>query len=117
MAACAAKYRPPAGKWLTVDEWNYASGNQPDPEYPTWRVALDKASSTHRMLIGIDERAEPNGARFLGIEGETGSIEAGKSADFIVLNQDILNLADQGHADDIRKTGVSRPGSWAIRCT
>ncbi|MGC1388704.1 MAG: amidohydrolase family protein [Steroidobacteraceae bacterium] len=150
VAACAAKYRLPAGKWLTVDEWNYASGNQPGPEYPTLRVALDKASSTnpiqlfgsdghhgafnslalaraknkdgeqvglsrqtlardfslYRILIGIDERGEPNGARFLGIERETGSIEAGKSADFIVLNQDILNLADQGHADDIRKTGV-----------
>jgi len=27
-------------------------------------------------------------------------------ADFIVLNQDILRSADQGHADDIRKTAV-----------
>ncbi len=106
VSACAAKHRLPAGKWLTVDEWNYASGNQPDSEYPTLRVALDKASSTnpiqlfgndghhgafnslalakaknkdgeqvglsgqtlikdfsgYRMLIGIDDRGEPNGA-------------------------------------------------------
>jgi predicted amidohydrolase YtcJ len=34
------------------------------------------------------------------------SIEVGKSGDFIVLNQDILKLADEGHADDIRNTDV-----------
>lgn len=47
-----------------------------------------------------------NGARFLGRERQAGSIEAGKSADFIVLNQDILQLADSGRADDIRNTDV-----------
>ncbi len=47
-----------------------------------------------------------SGARFLGREQEAGSIEVGKSADFIVLNQDILALADAGHADDIRNTDV-----------
>lgn len=47
-----------------------------------------------------------NGARFLGREREAGSIEVGKSGDFIVLNQDILQMADAGHADDIRNTDV-----------
>jgi predicted amidohydrolase YtcJ len=47
-----------------------------------------------------------SGARFLGREREAGSIEVGKSGDFIVLDQDILRLADQGHADDIRNTDV-----------
>jgi hypothetical protein len=47
-----------------------------------------------------------NGARFLGREKEAGSIEVGKSGDFIVLNQDILRLADEGHAEDIRNTDV-----------
>jgi predicted amidohydrolase YtcJ len=47
-----------------------------------------------------------SGARFLGREQEAGSIEVGKSGDFIVLSQDILQLADAGHADDIRNTDV-----------
>lgn len=47
-----------------------------------------------------------NGARMLGIDHDTGSLALGKSADFIVLNQDILKLAADGRAADIAKTQV-----------
>ena len=47
-----------------------------------------------------------NGARALGRQAEIGSIEAGKSADFIVLNQDILQLADAGEGERIMNTKV-----------
>jgi predicted amidohydrolase YtcJ len=47
-----------------------------------------------------------SGARFLGRDKEAGSLEVGKSGDFIVLDQDILDLADAGRADDIRNTDV-----------
>jgi len=47
-----------------------------------------------------------NGARFLRRDAEAGSIETGKSADFIVVDQDILALADQGKADEVAKTRV-----------
>jgi len=47
-----------------------------------------------------------NGARMLGRNTEIGSLEVGKSADFVVLDRDILALADAGHAEDIAATQV-----------
>ncbi len=47
-----------------------------------------------------------NGARYLNIDHDAGSIEVGKSADLVAVDQDILALADQGRADDIARTHV-----------
>lgn len=53
--ACIERYRPAEGQWLNVHQWNVFSGNQPDAEYPSLRVALDRASSLHPIqLIGTD---------------------------------------------------------------
>jgi predicted amidohydrolase YtcJ len=51
-----------------------------------------------------------NGARMLNLQKDAGSIEVGKSADFIVLDRDILALADGGHAEGIAETHVL--GTW-----
>jgi predicted amidohydrolase YtcJ len=37
---------------------------------------------------------------------DTGSLEVGKSANFIVVDRDILALADSGKADEIMQTQV-----------
>ena len=47
-----------------------------------------------------------NGARFLRRDQVAGSLEVGKSAYFIVIDRDILQLAASGHADDITRTQV-----------
>ena len=59
--------------------------------------------------IGIRDALEAytiNGAHMLGIDADAGSLEVGKSADFIVLDQDVLKLAADGRAADIEKTKV-----------
>ncbi len=52
---CLEHYRTAPGSRLLVHQWNFSEGNQPDPEYPTLRVALDKASATREVqLLGND---------------------------------------------------------------
>ena len=47
-----------------------------------------------------------NGASLMGHDNKLGSIEVGKTADLIVLNQNIVNLAQNGQVDRIGETQV-----------
>ena len=47
-----------------------------------------------------------NGARLMGHDNRLGSIEVGKTADLIVLNQNVVELAEQGQAGKIGETQV-----------
>lgn len=51
-----------------------------------------------------------SGAQQLNLAAVAGSLEVGKSADFIVLDHDLFNLVATGHPDDIAKTHVL--GTW-----
>lgn len=52
---CLAKYRTPPGQRLVVHQWSYTAGNQPDPQHPTLRAALDAASTKVQIqLLGND---------------------------------------------------------------
>jgi predicted amidohydrolase YtcJ len=55
-----------------------------------------------------------DGARMLGLEQEAGSIEVDKSADFVLIDRDILALADGGRTPS-PTPACSRPGSAAGR--
>jgi hypothetical protein len=48
---CIRRFHVPDGEWLTVEDWNFSAGNSPDPEYPTIRAALDRASTTHPIQL------------------------------------------------------------------
>jgi predicted amidohydrolase YtcJ len=52
---CIERYQIPAGEWVSVRQWNYSNGNEPDAEHPTLRAALDRASTVHPIqLLGND---------------------------------------------------------------
>ena len=52
---CIERYHVPPGQWVSVRQWNYGNGNQPDPQHPTLRATLDAASTVHPIhLLGDD---------------------------------------------------------------
>ncbi|MBS0374076.1 MAG: amidohydrolase family protein [Proteobacteria bacterium] len=75
----------------------------------TRRAGADAEAFNPRQAIRIREVLDAytiNGARMLGRDQDFGSLEAGKSADFVVLDRDILALADEGRADEVGGTRV-----------
>jgi len=68
------------------------------------RPALNAAQAV--AIRDVVDAYTINGARYLGRDPVAGSIEVGKSADFVVLDRNILALADGGRADDVAKTRV-----------
>jgi predicted amidohydrolase YtcJ len=76
-----------------------AVGSEP-PLAPEQRISIQDAIEAYTL----------GGARMLKLDGVAGSIEVGKSADFIELDQDILALADANRAADIANTQVL--GTW-----
>lgn len=52
---CIEKFHIPPGQWVAVEQWNFTDGNQPSAFNPTFRAALDHASSDHPVvLLGND---------------------------------------------------------------
>jgi predicted amidohydrolase YtcJ len=52
---CIKRYKTPADEWLSVRQWNFSDGNQPDAAHPTLRAALDLASKAVPIqLLGND---------------------------------------------------------------
>jgi predicted amidohydrolase YtcJ len=103
-AACIEKYQIPDGEWLSVHQWNYAKGNLPDPEYPTLRAALDKASTTHPIeLRGNDGHHNAfNSVALARARNDRGDVvgfsRASLSGDFRDLRP-LVGIDDRGEPD------------------
>lgn len=68
------------------------------------QVALNpkEAIDVHQAIAALTI----NGAKLFGHEDRLGSIEAGKLADLVVLDQNIVELAESGNAGKIAETAV-----------
>jgi predicted amidohydrolase YtcJ len=66
------------------------------PTTPGQRLSIQDAIDAYTI----------NGARYLSLDAETGSIEVGKSADFVLIDRDIVKLAETGEGMQIAKTQV-----------
>ncbi len=65
------------------------------PDYTRTAAVLppaDERMGIEEMLLGYTI----NGAKQLGIDGTKGSIEAGKDADFLVFDKDLLTAEHEG---------------------
>ena len=89
--------------------------NTRDPQpFVNMAMAVTRHLSGHRPLnpdqsIPIRDVLDSytiSGAKYLNRDREAGSLEIGKSADFIVVDRDILALADAGKTDEITHTQV-----------
>jgi predicted amidohydrolase YtcJ/cytochrome c553 len=81
--------------------------------YAITRSSPGKPPLSRQQSISLRDVIEAytiNGAGMLNLQQEAGSLEVGKSADFILLDRDILALADAGHPQDIAQTHVL--GTW-----
>ena len=70
---------PFVGIEMSMTRRDYAGGTDPDRQpLPEERLGLDQALAAYTL----------NGARQLGIGGETGSLEVGKKADLVIVSRD-----------------------------
>ncbi len=101
-----------AGGILTWGSDAPVSTRDPIP-FPSMQAAVTRKAEGRVMnadqVISIHDAITAytiNGARLMGHENKLGSIEVGKTADLIVLNQNVVELAEQGQADSIAETLV-----------
>ncbi len=81
--------------------------------FPSMQAAVTREAGgvvmNESQRISIHEALEAytmNGAKLMGHDQRLGSVEVGKTADLIVLNQNVVELTEQGQADKIGDTLV-----------
>lgn len=75
--------------------------NMPGATDSKWLHNPDERISRHQAI----EMCTINGAKALGLDGVTGSLEVGKRADMVILDKNILTIADNEiHAVEVLET-------------
>ena len=75
---------PFVGLEMAMTRLDYAGGKDPDRTLlPNERLTLEQALAAYTV----------NGSRQLGISNETGSLEAGKKADFVIVSRDPFKVS------------------------
>src|SRR5262249_25744362 len=104
VAGCIKHYHPAAGKWLKVHQWSPDTGNQPDAEFKTLKVALDRASTTVKIeLLGNDgHHAAYNSAALASAKNAAGKVvgisKATLATDFAAYKK-VIATDEQGDPD------------------
>lgn len=135
VASCIEEQALLEGEWLSVTQWNFSNGNQPDTQIKTIRQALDLAAPSHPvMLWGNDgHHGAANSLALAGArnaEGEVVGISASTLAtDFAAYREtigvdargepngevnetarDLLQLPDSGLFGDVAVDVVPKVG-------
>lgn len=117
VSQCLARYKTPPGAQLTVYQWNYAVGNQPDPQHRTLRAALDAASTTQRIqLLGDDghhsafnslalAQAKDSSGKAVGLSRATLANEFAKYREFVGVDE---NGEPNGAVNEDARYAISR---------
>ena len=95
---------PVLNPWLGIEGMvtRQAAASQSDADYGHRTVNINQAITLPQAMAAFTRES----AKALGIAAETGTIEPGKSADFIALDRDIFT----GHIKDVHNTQVL--GRW-----
>jgi predicted amidohydrolase YtcJ len=88
-------------------------GNRNPMPFSSLQQAITRSNGG--VILNEDQRVDVhsaiaaftiNGAKLFGHDDKLGSIEVGKTADLIVLNQNIVELANEGRSEEIANTAV-----------
>jgi predicted amidohydrolase YtcJ len=101
VSACVETQELATGQWLSVDQWNFTRGNQPDAQLQTLRQALDVGAPENPVILwGNDgHHSAVNSAalaRALNEKGEAIGINAASLADYFAEYRETIGVDAQG---------------------
>ncbi len=119
---CVERYHIAPGEWVSVREWDFMHGNQPDSAHPTLRAALDAATTTNPVhLLGNDghhsafnslalAHARNDAGQAVGLSRATLATDFAK--DRLLVGVDANGEPDGGITESLQ-SAIDGPGEYA----